>query len=39
MTNLVIQPNVIKENGQMTFNGITTKAVAELIFEEMILGI
>ena len=39
MTNLVIQPNVIEESGQMTFNGITTKAVAELIFEEMIFGI
>ncbi|MCD4723344.1 MAG: response regulator [Bacteroidales bacterium] len=39
MTNLVIQPNVIDDNEQMSFNGMTTRAVAELIFEEMIFGI
>ncbi len=39
MTNLVIQPNEVEDNEQMTFSGVTTKAVAELIFEEMTVGI
>ncbi|MCD4664579.1 MAG: response regulator [Bacteroidales bacterium] len=39
MTNLVIQPNIIEDNEQMNFNGMTTRAVAELIFEEMTVGI
>ena len=35
LINLVIQPKIIDENEYMTFNNMTTKAVAELIYNEM----